>query len=491
LRPQVTTHKETGSTSVEQQANPENRRRPLGPRLSHEDQNTDPAESTSYLEESETMSPIKKKPMKPVSSDLPQIDLNDFKWQLEIKRLQTSETDLEKKVSKLDGDLNSLLAERSDLNGKISLLRSNNRRLSDKSASLENDKGRLEENSRKLLSERNELRDELNARVSLYEEQTGVLKKRQQAAARIAEEKITQLVSDKARLQNDIRQNELEQASQISEFHDKLATVRAERDTLWRENKNFINDHKREIENLEEINKSKERRCEALMAEEQKLRNEIQSLYTEQNRLNMALTDLQYRSKTERNRLETLKERQSYQIEKLTETISIAENQIEALNEALHKSQNESEFHRSDAEQLRAYMAKAETQQGPLRDEDFYIQNFGELKTEVENWMARNSRNNAGQSLSASQLEFILQSLADLGQHGQKASDYLRLNQRAQTWYSTPRWRIPLVRHIVAAFIFAHIFQPFVVGLPPASSEILEWIDHDLVSQGSHLGKGY
>jgi hypothetical protein len=167
----------------------------------------------------------------------------------------------------------------------------------------------------------------------------------------------------------------------------------------------------------------------------------------------------------------------------------IAEKQIEGLNEALHKSQNESDFHRTDAEQLRAYMAMAETQQGPLRDEDFYIQNFGELKTEVENWMARNSRNNAGQSLTTSQVEFILQSLADLGHHGQKASEYLRVKQRAQIWYSTPRWRIPLVRHIVAAFIFARIFQPFVVGLPRASSEILEWIDHDLVSQGWRFSK--
>jgi hypothetical protein len=91
----------------------------------------------------------------------------------------------------------------------------------------------------------------------------------------------------------------------------------------------------------------------------------------------------------------------------------------------------------------------------------------------------------------ASQVKFVLQSLADLGQHGQKASDYLRVNQCAQTWYSTRRCRIPLVRHIVAAFIFAHILQPFVVGLPPASSEILERINRDLISQRSHLGKVY
>jgi len=70
-----------------------------------------------------------------------------------------------------------------------------------------------------------------------------------------------------------------------------------------------------------------------------------------------------------------------------------------------------------------------------------------------------------------------------LGEHGERAAQYLSANNRMQKWYGAPRWRIPMVRHIVAAFLFAYAFQPFIVGLPAESAKILGWIDRDIASQ--------
>ena len=249
-------------------------------------------------------------------------------------------------------------------------------------------------------------------------------------------------------------------------------------------------DYNRELQRLEEVNNANEHRYEILEAEKQQLEIENQSLYQEQTRLNNAnavLNNQQDQSITEISRLKEQSKRRKDKIESLTQTLITTKTDMESLGRDLDKAKEDCSFHRNDAAQLRAHIAKAESQQSPLRDEDFYIQNFGEIKTEIESWIARNAKTNAAQSLSDRQEINLLQSIAELGEHGQKASKYLRANNRVQTWYSTPRWRIPLARHIVAAFIFAHIFQPFVVGLPTSSSEVLEWIDNDIMSRGSPL----
>jgi chromosome segregation ATPase len=409
--------------------------------------------------------------------DLGDVNLNDMKWALEISRLQTAEKNLN---AKLDENL----FERNRNTELISQLRANNRRLHERNAGLENSYKTVDENLKKVLRDRTELREDIKARETLYKEQIGLLRKQSQTTTQNLEEQVTGLTKERDKLQKDIRRFDLEHRSQTSVLNQKLVTLRNERDGYWRQNQTFVRDHKRELDILEQTNREKERRCETLTAEERKLRLDIQSLTTEQRRLNNALGDHQHRSKNEITRLESQIERQACKIEELTESNSNANNEIESLNDALQKSQNETSFHRDDAAKLRAYMAKAESQQSPLRDEDFYIQNFAELKTEVENWIARNSRINSGHALSASDSEFILQSLDKLGPFGHKATEYLRVNDRVQRWYSTPRWRIPFVRHIVAAFLHAHILQKFVVGLPTASSEILEWIDRDLVSGG-------
>ena len=301
--------------------------------------------------------------------------------------------------------------------------------------------------------------------------------------------------------ERNIRQDHRNQILQLHEANksrERTLDEEHQRKIRQLEEANEVNKHarsqeyKKELQKWVDANNASQRQYEILQTENQRLEINNQNLYKEQVRLKNAyavLNDQQGLSEAEINSLEDQSKRQKNKIDSLSEALITAQTDMESLSQDLDKAIEDRMFHRNDAEKLRAHIAKAEIQQSPLRDEDFYVQNFGEIKTEIENWVARNAKANATQSLSDRQEASLLQCLAELGEHGQRASEYLRANNRIQIWYSTPRWRIPMARHIVAAFIFAYVFHPFVVGLPASSSEVLEWIDQDIMSQGSPLEK--
>jgi chromosome segregation ATPase len=215
----------------------------------------------------------------------------------------------------------------------------------------------------------------------------------------------------------------------------------------------------------------------ALKLQKQQAESEVTSLTGENN----ALREHQTSAKIQISHLEAT-------VKNLTNRQQRATDEIKSLKETLKKSQEDHFFHRDDAQQLRAYISQAGKQQSPIRDEMIYIRGFRELKTDVESWIARNAKASAAQIFSINQEAHILGTLADSGIHGQKASVYLRTDNRVQRWYRNPSYRIQLVRHIVAAFLFGHVFQPFIVGLPATSPELLSWIiDNDIKSRGARL----
>jgi DNA repair exonuclease SbcCD ATPase subunit len=384
----------------------------------------------------------------PPPPQIQQPDFSSMAWMVEISRLQAAEASLGQKVNGLSHQLGDALQEKVKLSQEQILLETQKNGLKEKLADLQGVCQTLEKN---------------NSRLQL----------------------------DNKALQNDLRSKATEYQHQVDLLNERINNLRLERDSWRRDNSTLAQSHKREIDRLEETIKTKERRYELLQAAEQTHKLEIRSLYDEQNRLknaNSTLNDQQFRSQTEISRLQAQADRQTSKIEHLTETQTKANRDIERLNEELKKSQEEGTDYRHDAEKLRAYIATGESQRGPIRDENYYVQSFGELKAEIENWIARNAKNNAARELSDQHEGYLLQSLADLGEHGERAAQYLSANNRMQKWYGAPRWRIPMVRHIVATFLFAYAFQPFIVGLPEESAKILGWIDRDIASQGKPWG---
>lgn len=162
------------------------------------------------------------------------------------------------------------------------------------------------------------------------------------------------------------------------------------------------------------------------------------------------------------------------------ETAETAHN----LGEELKAAKDDVELLRVDNERLRTYIATKETQLQPSQTEDYYVQNFRELRTGLEMWIAKQAKTSAATSMSDADASKLLESLAGLGRKGKLSAQYLRLNNTVQKLYCTTGSRIQLIRHVVAVFLFDQIFGPFAVGLPRELSDALEWIDNDILSQG-------
>jgi hypothetical protein len=161
------------------------------------------------------------------------------------------------------------------------------------------------------------------------------------------------------------------------------------------------------------------------------------------------------------------------------------QKQINLLLEEQQRLRSENAELRTDNEQLRTHIVKMEPKDlKPLRDEDYYIQGFEELKSEVEMWSARHAKAKVSQALSKSSEAKLFECLDMLGDSGKSSSQFLQKHHATQVWYSNARTRIPLIRHIIGLFLFRHILEPFAAGLPPELSEALVWIDEDVMSHG-------
>lgn len=161
------------------------------------------------------------------------------------------------------------------------------------------------------------------------------------------------------------------------------------------------------------------------------------------------------------------------------------QTQINILLEEQQRLKSENAMLRTDNEQLRTYIVKMEPNDlKPLRDEEYYIQGIEELKSDVEMWSARHGKANVSHTLSKSSEVKLFELLEKLGEPGRGSSQFLQKHQATQIWYSNARTRIPLIRHVVALFLFRQVLEPFAVGLPPALSDALVWIDEDVMSHG-------
>ena len=63
---------------------------------------------------------------------------------------------------------------------------------------------------------------------------------------------------------------------------------------------------------------------------------------------------------------------------------------------------------RHDNDEIRSYVLRMESDLQPVRDEDYYIQLFEEIKSEVEMWSAKHGKSNAGATLSQEQEDQLL-----------------------------------------------------------------------------------
>jgi hypothetical protein len=282
-------------------------------------------------------------------------------------------------------------------------------------------------------------------------------------------------------LEKAVKSLELESQSRLR----RIQGLEKEKTVLQKEN-GEVSEAKRRIRNEWEFYRKE---TERLGAEKRNIEqiHENKRIHLEQEhkkRADAQLAEIKQLKDCHQNYVEAVRHLESI-VQKLEDEKAEANFKIESLNESLQKSQKDKLYHEDDARRLRFGIAEASNQQNPRRDEEYYICGFGALEADIQNWIAKNAKAHAAQALSSQPENHLLQSLLELGEHGQRVSEYLLSHNRLRVWYSTPSYRIQLARHIVATFLFASVFYPFVVGLPNTSSEMLSWIDNDMESRGS------
>lgn len=111
---------------------------------------------------------------------------------------------------------------------------------------------------------------------------------------------------------------------------------------------------------------------------------------------------------------------------------------------------------------LRSQISEMSIAQEPLREEQYYILEFTQLRMDIESWAAKETRNMTKQMLSDQEYSQVVQVLRSCGETGRNAAEWFqRIHPR--TWQDR-RSKIGLIRHFVAVVLFDHVLERFSFG---------------------------
>lgn len=236
----------------------------------------------------------------------------------------------------------------------------------------------------------------------------------------------------------------------------------------------------------------------SLLEEHEALRRKFSDLKDTENMLRKTLEQTNLKSTQQKGAMKEEKERLGRQNEKLTrQQVKLTDDvrrlgaqcedkdgRIDKLLTEIEQAKAEIVSVREDNELIRAQIYNTDRAIGPKNSEEHYIQSFQELSGDFENWVVRNSRAEKQQKLTKEDETNLLGLTSDLGLYGQEISKFLGSNGILKEWYSKPRSRIVLIRHIAAMFIYAQIFEPPVLGLPLDAAKLLRFMEHNILTQG-------
>jgi len=139
--------------------------------------------------------------------------------------------------------------------------------------------------------------------------------------------------------------------------------------------------------------------------------------------------------------------------------------------------QEDIEALRADNEQLRALIMSRSMAREPIQGEEFYFKEFRQLLADVQEWVAKLDLSGGVKELAVDRANEIIKLLGAIGPRGKSSAEFLR-EKRAlfEKACSSPKSRIQLERHIVAAILFDKVFAPLVFGIPREWAQTLDGI---------------
>jgi hypothetical protein len=132
---------------------------------------------------------------------------------------------------------------------------------------------------------------------------------------------------------------------------------------------------------------------------------------------------------------------------------------LDQTHQQLIKESNARTALAKDNRLLRSQITEMSSAQEPLREEQYYILEFTQIRMDIESWAAKETRNMPKQTLSEQECAQLVQSLSACGETGINAAEWFQ--RRDRRGWQDRRSRICLIRHFVAVVLFGHVFERF------------------------------
>ena len=244
------------------------------------------------------------------------------------------------------------------------------------------------------------------------------------------------------------------------------AKITRERTDKEQEITGLVNNHTGALMRKEEEIKQVTRDHLALQQTHLKFENKHYQLVNDYSTLLANWKDAKYKLETLQNDVELERRRNDIKTTKLTKD----------LNEAL-----------KDNEDLREVITSKSRPQEPIFAEDHYIRGFIDIKNAITEFVAKHSKQHSKPSLSPADQKKILEKLTEFGPYGRYSSEFL--TNRLAGLYTNRQFRIPLLRHVFAVFLFDQVFSRFAFSVSQEVSEYLSSIEDHLFLQGYSLSR--
>lgn len=143
---------------------------------------------------------------------------------------------------------------------------------------------------------------------------------------------------------------------------------------------------------------------------------------------------------------------------------------------------------KSDIDSLRTYISNTKKAPSPTHVESYYVERLDQLNQFISSKVADLCKADASKTyrISAQAGSGVLDALAEHKPHGKRASVVL---SRGLIWslHNDPRRRIAVMRHIVAFFLWIHVFRVYAFSLDIMTSDALTEIEDSICSMGMSI----
>jgi len=151
----------------------------------------------------------------------------------------------------------------------------------------------------------------------------------------------------------------------------------------------------------------------------------------------------------------------------------------------LEKSEERCLLLEEDNNLLREQITTMTSTQEPIREEYWFILQFDHIGMEIESWVAKQTAATPAERIPKADREQLVRQISSWGEIGRNSAEFIQ--GQLKDPYRNRRKKIALIRHIIAIFLFDHVFDRFAFGMSAERSAYFKALETHIYHNGSFL----